>query len=81
MFRCSIICLLFQVNGIIDVAIATTCPIIFAIANGFKLEGNITELKWAAPYIVVTFIAMLILNYLLAKEYKNIFMLHRDEIS
>ena len=81
MFRCSIICLLFQVNGIIDVTIATTCPIIFVIANGFKLEGNIIELKWAAPYIVVTFVAMLILNYLLAKEYKNIFMLHRDERS
>jgi hypothetical protein len=48
------------------------------IANYFQHEENASEAEWAGAYIGITFIAMFILNYIVAKEYKDIFMLEKQ---
>ena len=37
LFRCAVVCLLFQINGTYDVLISTLSPMIIIIADGFKL--------------------------------------------
>jgi hypothetical protein len=77
LFRCAVICLLFQINGCWDVAFATLSPLVIIIAGGFKL-GATEDLPWMLAWILLTFVCMFILNYMIARDYKVLFLLEKQ---
>jgi hypothetical protein len=77
LFRCAVVCLLFQINGTYDVLISTLSPMIIIIAGAFKIVRE-EDLAWIFPYISVTVICMFILNYIIAREYKILFLIEKQ---
>ena len=77
LFRCAVICLLFQINGCWDVAFSTLSPLVIIIANGFKISAT-DDLAWMCVWILLTVVCMFILNYMIAKDYKVLFLLEKQ---